>query len=171
MPAGVVDGHRRLGREEHQRLLILPRELPVARRMSQIDRADPDPLVADRSDQQGLHRHRGQEPGHVQRPQVAVDVRDPQGLLEPVEILGESRSLQHVPQTLVLLPGETGDDGVGSLSAFVKNGYRPVARGRQRLGAVHYLLQHRVEVEALVDAEAGPAQAREAIFQFMYPSE
>jgi hypothetical protein len=38
------------------------------------------------------------------------------------------------------------------LPGFAQDGYGPVAGGRQRPGAVHHLLELRVEVQALVDA-------------------
>ena len=162
VPAGVGDDQRGLGCEHHEGLLVLLGELPAALLMGQVDGADPDPQVANRGHHQGVHRQRGQEIGHVQCLQVAVDVRDPQRLLQPAEVLEEAQSLRHVPEPLVLLLGDTGDDERGAPEDFARDGDRPVARGRQRPGAVHHLLQHRVEVQALVDAEAGLAQARQA---------
>ena len=70
----------------------------------------------------------------------------------------------------MLLPGQVGDDEVGGLSSFAKNGWRSVARGRQRSGTVRHILQPRVEFQSHVDAAVCPAQARAALFQLLHPS-
>ena len=138
--------------------------------MGEVDGADPNPQVADRGHQQGARRHGGQEVGHVQHLQVTGYVRDPQGPLQPAEVLEEAQSLGHVPEPLVLLLREAGGDEGGVPEDFARDGDCAVAGGRQRAGAVHDLLEHRVEVQALVNAEAGLAQTREALLQLLYPS-
>ena len=170
VPASIGDGHGRLGGEEHQRLFVLPRELPAVLFMAQVDRADSNPPMADRSHQQGGQRHGGHEVRHAQFSQVAVDIRDPQRLGKAAEVLEESQPFRHVPQPLVLLPGHTGDDEIGRLGAISNDGDRPVARGGERPCTVHHTLQHGVEVEVFGDAKTGLAQAREALLQLAYPS-
>ena len=169
VPSGVGDGHRRLGGEEDQRLLVLPRELSSVRPVSQIDCADTDPPVTNRGHQQGGRRYGGQELGHVQCSQVAVYVRDPQGLGKTAEVLEEPQPFRHVPEPLVLLVGQAGDDEVSRVPVLSKDGDRPVARGGERPCAVHHALQHGVEIEVLRDAKAGLAQAGEALLQIPYP--
>ncbi len=125
--AGVGDGHGGLGGEHDERLFVLPAELAPLCLVGKVDRADADPLVADRGDEQGGHGYAGQEVGHVQRLQVDVYVRNAERLQEPAEVFEESLALGHVPQRLVLLRGQAGDDEVRQLPAISKGGDRAVA--------------------------------------------
>lgn len=53
---------------------------------------------------------------------------------------------------------------------FVHGGDDAVAGSRETGGGVEHPLQHRLELEALVDADTGLAQAGEALFQLPYPA-
>ena len=162
---GVGDGHGRLGGEHHQRLLVLDTELTTRLPVSQVDDAHALSLVADRRHQQGVKRHRRQQLGQVQRSQVACYVRHPQGLRDSAEILEEPPSLGQVPKSPVLRHRQAGDDEVGRLPGSAGDGERPVAGASQGACCVHRFLEHGVEVQALVDAEAGRAQTGQPLPQ------
>ena len=64
-----------------------------------------------------------------------------------------------------LFGGDAGADEVLYASGLVEGYQRPIASVRQRTSAVDDPLEHRVEVEALVDAEAGRTELGEPVEQ------
>ena len=162
VPAGVGDDHRRLGGEHHQCLLVLQGELCPGFFPGQADVADALAPVVNRRRQEregGTHRHGWTEIGKAHRPDVPEQVRDPQRLLKAVEVLEDLPPLRRQsPDSLGLFGGQPGGEEVLYPSGLVKERDHPVAGLRQRPGGVQHALQHRVEVEALVDAQAGLAQ-------------
>ena len=90
------------------------------------------------------------------------------GLLSPAEVFEEPHPVRQVPQLPGLLSGHPGGEEVLYPSRIVEEGDHPVAGSRQRPGGVQDPLQHRVQVEALVDAEAGLAQPGQPVPQRRY---
>ena len=86
-------------------------------------------------------------------------VRDPQRLLKTVEVVEDLQSRRPMsPDSLGLFGGKAGGEEVPHPSGLIKEGDHPVAGLRESTCRVQHLLQHRVEVEALVDAQTGLAQ-------------
>ena len=109
------------------------------------------------------HRHGRAKLREPSRPGVAGKVRHSQRSGDDGEMLEERRSFGYLPQQLVLAGSRAGDQEFLYASRFIEGGDESVASVRQRPGAVQDALQHRVEVDALVDAQAGLAQPGEAV--------
>ena len=65
--------------------------------------------------------------------------------------------------------GSRGEDRLGA-ALFVHRRDEAVPGSGENPGRVEHLLQHRVELEALVDANTGIAQPRQALLELLYPS-
>ena len=153
MPAGVGDDQRRLGGEHHQGLLVLGGELQLL--LADVEGPDALPKVADGRGQEGkgrAHRHRREELGQAQLPDVTVEVPQPQRLLDVAEVLEEHHPFGQVREPPVLFRSQPGGYKVLYLPRLIQQGDDAVARPGQGAGGVQHSLEHRVEVEALVDA-------------------
>ena len=104
------------------------------------------------------HRHRDGELREAQGPDVLHQVGQAQGFGDAGQGLEE---LAHrsggEPQLLRPLGGQPGGQEVLHPAPVVQQGHHPVAGGGQGAGRVQDALEHRVEVQALVDAPAGLA--------------
>ena len=78
-------------------------------------------------------------------------------------MLEERQSFGYLPQPPGLLGSQAGDQKLLYASRFIEGGDEGVLRPGQRPGPVRNALQYRVEVDALVDAQAGLAQPGEAV--------
>ena len=164
--AGVGDDQGRLGGEHHQGLLILGGELPLL--LTHVDASDALPPVTERRGQEGkgrAHRHRRAELGKAQLPDVAVEVPQPQRFTDAAELLEEQHPVGEFGELPALLGSQPGIEEVLYPPGIVEEGDDPVAGAGQRSGAVQDSLQHRLEVQALVDAQAGLAEAGQALPQ------
>ena len=124
--------------------------------------------MEDRRRQEGHHRPQRQgraELGKAQGPDVAQQVGQPQRFRNGAKVLEEQRPAGQVPQLLRLPGGHPGGEEVPNPSRIVEEGDHPVAGAGQRPGGVQDPLQHRVQVQALVDAEAGLAQPGQPVPQ------
>ena len=77
----------------------------------------------------------------------------------------QPHALRKVPYPLGLFGSEARRQKVLYLRRIVKEHNDAVQRARQRAGAVQDALQHRVEVEAFVDAKVGLVQPGQALTQ------
>ena len=118
--------------------------------------------MANRGRQEGTHLRRRVELGNAQQFSVAGKVPDSLWSLNAAERHLFGRLSHKLP---TLIGGQAGGQKVLHLLCIVKGGDYAVAGVGQRPGAVEDLLQYRVGVEALVDAEAGLAQLGEAVAQ------
>ena len=169
VPAGVGDDQRRLGGEHHQGLLVLGGELHFL--LAHVEGPDALPQAADgrgQEGQNGADRHRRAELGKAQRPGVAVEVPQSQRFGNPAEALEELQPFGQLHKSLALFRSQPGGDEVLYPPRLVQQGDDAVAGAGQRAGAVQDPLQHRVEVEALVDAQAGLAQPGQPVPQLRY---
>ena len=71
-------------------------------------------------------------------------------------------------ESLALFRGQPGGDEVLYPPRLIQQGDDAVARPGQRAGGVQHPLEHRVKVEALIDAQAGLAELGEAVAQLRY---
>ena len=94
----------------------------------------------------------------TERPHVADEVGEPQGLRDAVEAFEEAHLVGQLPQLAGLLGGHPGGEEVLYASRIVEEGNHAAAGMGQRPRGVQHLLQDGLEVEALVDAEGGLAQ-------------
>ena len=166
--AGVRDDHRGVRGEHRQGLLVVEREVPAVLPLGDVDVADVAAAVEDRRSEEGhdgIDGEREAEPGEPHRPGVAVEIVDPERLGGAADGVEELPPLGKLPEPLGLLGGHPGGEEVLHFARIVRQGHDPVAGSRQRARRVENLLQHRVEVEALVDAPAGLAEARETLPQ------
>ena len=160
-PPGVGDDQRRLGGEHDQRLLVLGAELPARLSLRKEDMAHPLPHVKDRRRQQrqrGSHLHGRLEVGKALRPDVAQQVGQSQGSLAPAEVLEEPHPVLQRPHRLGFLCGQPGGQEVLYIPGVVQQDEGPVAGAGEGPGAVQDPLQHGVQFQALVDAQADLAQ-------------
>ena len=130
-----------------------------------MDGAHAHAAVAYRGGYEGADRNRQPEIGEAHLPHVGGEVRHTQGCGDGAEVGEELHPLRHLPQPLGLLGGQAGDHEILHLSGVPHGGDEGVAGVRQRTGAIQDSLQHRVELEALVDPQAGLAQPRETVPQ------
>ena len=96
---------------------------------------------------------------------MAVEVPQTQRLLDVAEVLEEHHPFGQVREPPVLFRSQPGGYEVLYLPRLIQQGDDAVARPGQGAGAVQHPLEHRVEVEALVDAQAGLAQAGQPVPQ------
>ena len=166
MPAGVGDDQGRLGGEHHQGLLVLGGELDLL--LTHVDAPDALPPVTERRRQEGqgrAHRHRRAELGQAQLPGVAVEVPPPQRFADSAELFEEEHPVGKFGELPGLIGSQPGIEEVLYPPRVVQEGDDPVARPGQRPGAVQDPLEHRPEVQALVDAQAGLAEAGQSLPQ------
>ena len=155
----VGDDHGGLGGKGDQGLLVLVGELPASLLSRQKENASHLTGVTHRRCQEGDRGTGGHwrvEFGQIQR----VEVGRPQGLLNPAEVAEDGLRAGGVPESPGLLGGHP--RGVGNLRAtvLVQEGDHPVAGLGLSPRGVQYALQDRVEIKALIDAQAGVSQAR-----------
>ena len=93
------------------------------------------------------------------------EVRHPQGLSQVAQVLEEAHPLGHLPKFSRLLGSKAGGKAVLNLARGVKEGDDAVLGGGQVPRAVQHPLEHRLEVQAFVDAAAGLAETGEAFSQ------
>ena len=169
VPAGVGDDQRGLGGEHHQGLFVFGGELHIL--LADVEGPDALPLVADgrgEEGQNGADRHRRAELGKAQRPGVAVEVPQSQRFGNPAEVLEELQPFGQLHKSLALFRSQPGGDEVLYPPRLIQQGDDAVAGPGQRAGAVQDPLEHRVEVEALVDAQAGLAEPGQPVPQLRY---
>ena len=70
-----------------------------------------------------------------------------------------------------LLAGPPETDEIHDPPAVPVQQHHPVAGARQRPGAVHHTPQHRVEIEAVVDPQAGLDQPRQPVPQIPHAAQ
>ena len=171
MPAGVGDDQRRLGSEHDQRLLVFGGELPAPLLLRDVEVSGKLVPVNDRRGHEGhdgSHRQRRAELGKAQRPDVAEQVPEPQRFPGAAQVLEQPHPAGQLPEQPGLLFGHPRGEEVRYPSRIVQEGDHPVAGFGERPGGVQNALQHRVEVEAFVDAQAGRAQPGQPVPQLMY---
>ena len=164
--AGVGDDQGRLGGEHHQGLLVLGGELPIL--LADVDASDTLPTVPERRRQEGqgrAHRHRRLELGQAQLTDVGVEVPQPQRFADAAEPLEEQHPVGKLGELPGLLGSQPGIEEVLYPPPIVQEGDDAVAGAGQRPGAVQDPLEHGVEVQALVDAQAGLAEAGQPLPQ------
>ena len=165
-PVGARVGDRRRGlRGEQQKdLLVLARERRRAFLPEEVEVADMHAAMAHRRALEGpLPRYEVR--GEAERAHIGGHVRQPERAREVAEELEQPRPVGPLLHPPVLLVGEPGGDEVPGLARLVDGGDGAVARAGERAGALDDLLQHRVEVEARADAQAGRAQGGDALAQ------
>ena len=164
--AGVGDDQGRLGGEHHQGLLVLGGELDLL--LAHVDVSDALSPVTERRGQEGqgrAHRHRRLEFRQAQLPDVAVEVPQPQRFADAAELLEEEHPVGKFGELPGLLGSQPGIEEFLYPPPIVQEGDDPVAGAGQRPGAVQDPLEHRLEVQALVDAQAGLAEAGQPLPQ------
>ena len=165
-PVGVRVGDRRRGlRGEQQKdLLVLARERRRAFLSEEVEVADMHAAMAHRRALEGpLPRYEVR--GEAERAHIGGHVRQPERAREVAEELEQPRPVGPLLHPPVLLVGEPGGDEVPGQPRLVDGGDGAVARVGERAGALDDLLEHRVEVEAGADAQAGRAQGGDALAQ------
>ena len=166
VPAGVGDDQRSLGGEHHQGLLVFGGELHLL--LAHVEGPDALPQAADgrgQEGQNGADGHRRAELGKAQGSDVAVEVPESQRLGNPAEVLEEHHPFGQLREQPVLFRGQPGGHEVLYPPRIVQEGDDAVARSGQRAGTVQHPLEHRIEIEALVDAQAGLAEAGQPVAQ------
>ena len=98
---------------------------------------------------------------------MAQQVRQSQGSHGAAEQLEEPHPVRQVPHPLGLLGAQAGGQEVLYLPGLVQQDEGPVAGAGQRPGAVQDPLQNGVEVQALVDAQAGLAQPGQPVSEVL----
>ena len=149
-----------------QQLLVFEGELHIL--LAHVEGPDALPQVANgrsKKGQNGADRHRRAELGKAQRPDVAVEVSQSQRLGNPAEVLEEHHPFGQVREPPVLFRGQPGGYKVLYLPRLIQEADDALARPGQGAGAVQHPLEHRIEVEALVDAQAGLAEAGQPVPQ------
>ena len=168
VPSGVGDGQGRLGGEQRQGLLVLRGELLPALLLGQEDAAHPLAQVQHRGRQEGdpgAHRQRRRHLGQTLVPQVAQQVGDPQGAGELAQVPEVLRPARYRPHPFRLVLGHARGEEVPGVAGLVVQGDDAVAGAGEGAGGVQDALQHRVEVQGLVDAQAGLAEQGQALPQ------
>ena len=159
--AGVGDRRRRLRGEQDQDLLVLARELRPALLPVEEEAADVHPVVAHGRAGQCLFGH--QIRSEAQRPDVGVQVVEPNRARQALEVHEELRPLGPVDQLLVLLRREAGSDELLGLPGVVDGRDHAVAGADQRAGAVNDFPQHGVDIETCADPQDGRAERGDAV--------
>ena len=161
---GVGDDQRRLRGEHHQGLLVFPGETSLSLLVAEEDVARVVVPVADRRCQKGeagAFRDGQRQLGQAQGPDVVVEVLHPQRFPGPAQGFEEAHPRQ-LPEPPGLFGGQSGDQEVQGPSFLVQQDDQAVAGFDQGPGVFQHLLQHGVDIEALVDAQARFAQPRQA---------
>ena len=100
---------------------------------------------------------------------MAGQVGHPQSTRHRVQVFQEPGPVRQVPVLMRLLCAHAGEEEVLEAAGIVGQGDGAVAGAGERPGRVHDPLEHRVEVQALVDAETGLAEESQALLQSLYP--
>ena len=166
--ASVGDHQRYLRGEQHQRLFILARERLPRPALGHVDRPDRDALGTNRHSKKGADRRGRQELGQPHGRDVSGEVVHSQRSGNPAQIGEETRTFRHPPERFALLRRQTGDEEILDLTRLVQRRDQRVSRLRQGPRAVQHAVQHRVEVQALVNPQARLRQARQALLQIAY---
>ena len=95
-------------------------------------------------------------------------VRHPDRARNRAQVLEEPLPVGDIPDAPGILEGQSGDAEVLQLSPIVQGGDDAVAGPGQGAGALQDALQNVVQVEALVDAETGVAEAGKPLAQRGY---
>ena len=128
--------------------------------------------MAQRGGQERAHRRRRMEIGKAHRPDVTGEVPHPQRAGKSAEVLEELLTRGQFPQLPGFIGGQAGDEEFLRLARPVQGGDQGIPGAGQCAGAVQDALQHRVQVKALVDAQAGLAEAGQPLPQgFDFPAE
>ena len=152
-----------------QGLLVFGGELQLL--LADVEGPDALPQVSDGRGKKGerrAHRHRRVELGQAQLPDVAVEVPQPQRFTDAAQVLEEQHPVGKFGEPPALLGSQTGIEEVLYPPRLAEEGDDAVARPGQRAGGVQHPLEHRVEVQALVDAQAGLAEPGQPVPQLRY---
>ena len=154
--ARVGDRRRGLRGEQHQDLLILVGELRAAFLVDQVEIADMRAAMAHRRALEGL---RWQTVGReAEAAHVVGHIRQAHRSRKVAEIFKEPRPVGPFHQRAVLLVGQARGDEVLGRARLVDGRDGAVARGGERAGALHHLVEHGLEVETRADAQARRTQ-------------
>ena len=115
--------------------------------------------------QEGAHGHGRQEFGQAQAADVFVEVGHAQGAGQAAQVAVDRLPAGHLPEAVELFGGNARGQHLLPLTIPVQHDEDAVAGARQGARRIQNVLQHGVEVDALVDAQAGRAEAREAVPQ------
>ena len=169
--AGVGDHKSRLGGEHDQGILVFPGERPAGFLSAQEEVAGPLAPMEDRRGKKGEDRACRQGKLRLRqapRPEVAEQVGEPEGGGKVSEILVEPHPLGHAKDPPFFFGRNPRREKFPGTTRIVEEGHHPVASSRQRPGRVQDPLHHRVEIQAVVDAQAGLAQLGQAPTQSLY---
>ena len=161
--AGIGDHAGGLGGEGDERLFVFAAELGIGLRLREADGAQTLAAVPDGGRHEGARARERAEIGQADGVGVAGQTGGAHGHRQAAEVLHERRSISHRPYALRLLRGHAGSEERVHRSRVIEEGDDAVAGAAEQARAVQHLLQDGVELEALVDAEAGLAEAREAL--------
>ena len=103
--------------------------------------------------------------GEAQAPQVLHQVGQAQGLGDAGQGLEDAQAVRHEPELLRLIAAQPGGEEVLQRAVVAEEGHHAVACAGQGAGRVQRPLEHLVEVQALVYAQAGRTEARQALPQ------
>ena len=161
--ARVGDRGGRLGSEQHQDLFILVRERPPPFLVAEVEVADVLVAMAHRC---ALHRRpRYQMIGQAQFADVGASVRHPQRCGQVANVFEQPCPLGPSQQLTVLLRRYARGDKVLNQPGLVNGGDTAEARAGQRTGGFNHLVQHGVQIEAGIYAQAGCAHPGDALAQ------
>ena len=153
------DRRGRLRGEQPEDLLVLVGEWHPARLLDQVEVADMHAAMVHRGALEGLHRQ--QVPGQADGAHEGGEVREP-WVRQVTQVLEQLRAAGPCRHGLVFLVGDPGSDEVLGRTRLINCDDRAVAGAGQRLGALHDLAEHGVEVEARADAQQRLGQTGEA---------
>ena len=152
-----------LGGEGHKRLFVLAAELGIGFLLREADGAQTLAAVPDGSRHEGARARERAEIGQADGVGVAGQVGGAHRHRQAAEVLQERRSVSHRPHALRLLRRHAGSEERVHRPRVIEEGDDAVAGAAERARAVQHLLEDGVELEALVDAEVGLGEAREAL--------
>ena len=115
--------------------------------------------------QEGAHGHGRQEFGQAQAADVFVEVGYAQGAGQAAQVAVDLLPAGYLPQAGELLLRYARGQHLLPLTGVVQHVQHAVAGARQVARRIEHVLEHGVEVDALVDAQAGRAETREALTQ------
>ena len=156
--ARVRDDQSRLRGERRQGHIVLVAEFGARRTLSQVDRPHRLAFAADRRRQTRTDLDGGAELPQPLRPEIGGHIRDPQRFFEPTEVLEEPQTPGKLGEQPVLLGSHARGDESLKPTRPVDDADTAEACAGQFTSAVDDDLQHAVELQALVDAQAGLAQ-------------
>ena len=168
VPPRVGYHQRRLRGERHQRLLVLLAELRGAFLPGQKEAAGPQlPVMHGSSEKRGRGERRAKVPKPL-RPQVTRQVAHSERLPHGAEVLEHLRPVGKCPHRLPLPPTQPRGEQILRTTGLVKGGYCAAAGSGQLARSLEYLLEHGLQVQAPVDAQARLAQAGQALLKRLY---